>query len=327
MIVDVLPLVVTRTTVIVVVLALGYASWDRNPWSQAYFDNMLKEIVTAPYNPTMPDGRSYVARMQDNDLKKELQENIASETNFFMLIGESGSGKTTMMQHLLKENYTEGVIFVAVNTAKLVDLDKNVLHDVIKEDVLGQFGECKDHPRRSGYPDFVNFIQHANEVRKKAKGEKAHPLIIYITLDTKEDSISYKTMQNIASAVGGIASDLSSKFNACKTIVDFSKTGISDALKKVRTDFVSFEVGAMTEDEFLKIGKQLVVKVPHQNLAMTEAERKKLQAKKDPQNLVEPYLQYYHNWLGGHTKTLMGLVGPKVVSDSMHSLCCLFCKT
>ena len=280
---------------------------------------MLTKIVTAKYEPEVPNGREYVPRRQDNDLKEKLAENIASETHFFMLIGESGSGKTTMMQHLLKNNYKEGVIFVAVNAGKLVGVDTKALGAVVEEAVLDQFGECKNHPRRQ--PGFINFIKHANEVRKKAKGEKAHPLIIYITLDTKDDSLSYKTMRNIAVAVGGMASDLSSKLNVCKTIVEFSKTGISDALRGERSDFGRLEVGAMTEDEFLKIGKQMLLVKGFQNPEMSEAE---IQAVKDPQKLAEPYLMHYHDWLGGHTKNLVSFIERnEVKSKSMHSLCCL----
>ena len=291
--------------------------------SHAHLDEMLKKIVTAPYKPEVPNGREYVPRQQDGALEKDLQENIASETDFFLLMGESGSGKTTMMQHLLKKNYKEGVIFVAVHADKLVDVPKNKVRDVVEAAVLEQFEECKDHPRHK--PSFTGFIKHANEVRKRAKkGKKAHPLIIYITLDTKEATeLSYETMGNIAVAVGGMASDLSSKQNCCKTILEFSKTGISDTLKKIRTDFDRFEVGAMTEEELLAIGEQLVLKGPLY-LAMTEAERKAFLVKKDPQNLIGPYLKHYHDWLGGQTKTLAGFIKTKVGSKSMQSLCCLF---
>ena len=276
--------------------------------SQALLDKMLEDIVTAPYEPEVPIGREYVPRQQDGKLEKDLGDNIAKNTYFFMLTGESGSGKTTMMQHVLKKNYKEGVIFVAVNADELVDVPKNKVRAVVQAAVLEKFKECKDHPRHD--PGFTGFIKHANEVRKRAKAkekEKAHPLIIYITLDTKDKKLSYETMGNIAVAVGGMASDLSSKANCCKTILEFSKTGISDNLRQIRGDFDRLEVGAMTEDEFLRIGKQVL-------------------AAKDPENLIEPYLKHYHDWLGGQTKTLtqlgdeLGSVGIK----SMHSLCCLF---
>ena len=47
-----------------------------------------------------------------------------------------------------------------------------------------------------------------------------------------------------------MASDLSTRrHNCCKTILEFSKTGISDNLRQIRThDFDRLEVGAMTED-------------------------------------------------------------------------------
>ena len=292
--------------------------------TQAYLDNMLVKIVTAPYEPEVPIGREYVPRQQDGKLEKDLGDNIAKNHYFFMLTGESGSGKTTMMQHLLKKNYKEGVIFVAVNADKLAKVPSNMMRDVVEAAVLKKFEECKDHPRHK--PDFTDFIKHANEVRKRAKAkekEKAHPLIIYITLDTKNAKLSYDTMHDIAVAVGGMASDLSSKRNCCKTILEFSKTGISDTLKTIRTDFGRFEVDAMTEEELLAIGKQLVLEGP-QDLAMPEAELLEMRKKKDPQNLIEPYLKHYHDWLGGQTKTLVGFVEGGMRSQSMHSLCCLF---
>ena len=295
--------------------------WEQQ--TEAYLDKMLEKIVTASYEPEVPNGREYVPRQQDGTLEKDLGENIASNTYFFMLTGESGSGKTTMMQHFLKEKYKEGVIFVAVNADKLANAPSDMMRGVVEAAVLEQFEECKDHPRH--HPAFTGFIKHANEVRKRAKAkekEKAHPLIIYITLDTKTRNLSYETMHDIAVAVGGMASDLSSKENCCKTILELSKTGISDALKQIRTDFARFEVGAMTEEELQAIGKQLVLEGP-QDLALPEAKRKKLLAKKDPQNLIEPYLKHYHDWLGGQTKTLVGFVEDGARSDSMQSLCCL----
>ena len=273
--------------------------------SEYHLDNMLKKIVTAPYEPEVPIGREYFPRQQDGKLEKDLGDNIAKNTYFFMLTGESGSGKTTMMQHLLKKNYKEGVIFVAVNADKLSKVPSNKMRDLVEEAVLKKFKECKDHPRH--HPDFTDFIKHANEVRKRAKKEKAHPLIIYITLDTKNAKLSYEVMHDIAVAVGGMASDLSSKQNCCKTILEFSKTGISDNLRQIRGDFDRLEVRAMTEDEFLRIGKQVL-------------------AVKDPENLIEPYLKHYHDWLGGQTKTLtqLGDESGSVGIKSMHNLCCLF---
>ena len=57
----------------------------------------------------------------------------------------------------------------------------------------------------------------------------------------------------------------------------------------------------MTETEFQEIGKQVL------NV-------------KDPQNLVPPFLEHYHNWLGGHTKGLLQLEKGEnsVKSWSMH---------
>ena len=287
------------------VVGLMGAAWgvhDSYTKTNYYLDKMLEDIVTAPYEPEVPIGREYVPRQQDGKLEKDLGDNIAKNTYFFMLTGESGSGKTTMMQHVLKKNYKEGVIFVAVNADKLSKVPSNKMRDMVEEAVLEKFKQCKDHPRHD--PGFTGFIQHANEVRKRAKAkekEKAHPLIIYITLDTKTTKLSYEVMHDIAVAVGGMASDLSSKQNCCKTILEFSKTGISDNLRQIRGDFHRLEVGAMTEDEFLRIGKQVL-------------------AVKDPENLIEPYLKHYHDWLGGQTKTLtqlgdeLGSVGIK----SMH---------
>ena len=112
-------------------------------------------------------------------------------------------------------------------------------------------------------------------------------------------------MHDIAVAVGGLGSDLSSKDNCCKTILEFSKTGISDTILKLRGDFNSFEVNAMTETEFQEIGTQL--------LNVT-----------DTQDLIEPYLKYYHDWLGGHTKALTQFKEYEQISKSMYRFCYLF---
>ena len=226
-----------------------------------------------------------------------------------------------MMQNLLTNEYKEGVLFVTIDSGVLQKAHEDGgvgVRDMIEASVLKKFtAPCYKHPK--ALDDFADFIKHANQVRTrkaeaeaekaeagKAKGKDAHPLIIYITLDSKKNKLSYESMVAIAESVGGMASDLSSKHQCCKTILEFSKTGISDTLREVRThEFDRFDVDAMTETEFQAIGKQLM-------------------KMKDPQNLVEPYLQYYHDWLGGHTKTLMGLVKEAAKNQSMHSLCCLF---
>ena len=147
-------------------------------------------------------------------------------------------------------------------------------------------------------------MKHANDVREKAKGKDAHPLIIYINLESKKD-LDYDTMMDFADSLGSQATMLSSKTHSCETIVELSHTAMSDDIKKMRpSDQTPFEVNAMTEDEFLKIGKQV------------------LKVSKDEQKLVDEYLKYYHDWLGGHTKTLTDLA-TEAQPASMHTLCCL----
>ena len=289
---------------------VAYDSYIKTPY---YLDKMLRDVVTTKYDPEMPEGMTYIKRAQDDDLKEKLYKNFygSRARGFFMLMGESGSGKTTMMQNLLLKEYEDGVIFVKINAVNLVNVPIQDITGVFEETVLRKFADCKNHPRRK--LDFDDFIGHANGVWLKSQKrwqtwlsnmwykKKEHPLIIYITLDTKDTKLEHETMQAIAVAVGGMASKLSSQANKCRTILEFSKTGISDHVQQVRGDYDDFEVNAMTETEFQEIGKQVL------NV-------------EDPENLVEPYLKYYHDWLGGHTKGLVQLdtgkepAGPK----SMH---------
>ena len=110
-------------TVIVALLGSGGVTffWNANygPETQYALDNMLKTIVTAKYDPELPEGMTYIEREQDDKLKADLHENIYHGNGFFMLMGESGSGKTTMMHNLLKKEYEDGVIFVKINSAFL----------------------------------------------------------------------------------------------------------------------------------------------------------------------------------------------------------------
>ena len=287
-----------------------YYQKQYGPGTQYHLDEMLENIVTADY---LPEGPEYINREQDKHLKERLKKYIErSDTanGFFMLIGESGSGKTTMMRHRLKKDYKEGVLEVTLTASEILDRLREKSDPVylqVKEMVLQKFGKCWKHEAASD--DFLDFVARANKVRMEAKKakqvENAHPLIIYITLESKKD-LDYQTMIKFADGFSSVATMLSSKTNSCKTIVEFSKTAISDHVIRLRpSDQKSFEVNAMTETEFQAIGKQLI-KV------------------KDPQNLVEPYLQYYHDWLGGHTKTLMGLVKEEAKNQSMYSFCCLF---
>ena len=279
---------------------------EYGPGTQYHLDEMLKNIVTADYHP---EGPEYINRDHDTHLKERLKKYIErSDTanGFFMLIGESGSGKTTMMRHRLKEDYKEGVLEVTLTASKILDRIRKKADPVdlqIEEMVLQKFGKCWNHEAASA--DFLDFVARANKVRMEAKKaeqvENAHPLIIYITLESKKD-LDYQTMIEFADGFSSVATVLSSKTNSCKTIVEFSKTAISDHVIRLRTsDKKSFEVNAMTEEEFLKIGPQFL-------------------GEEDPQKLQVPYLKHYHNWLGGHTKTLVGL-GERVEEKSMYRFC------
>ena len=281
----------------------AYYTWTQTEWC---LNRALKEIVTAEYDP---EGPEYINREQDTYLKERLKKYIErSDTanGFFMLIGESGSGKTTMMRHRLKEDYKEGVLEVTLTASKILNRLREKADPVdlqIEEMVLEKFGE-KYWKHQAACDGFVDFVAQANKVRMKAKkGENAHPLIIYITLESKKD-LDYQTMIEFADGFSSVATMLSSKTNSCKTIVEFSKTAISDHIIRLRpSDKESFEVNAMTEDEFLKIGPQFL-------------------GKEDPQKLQVPYLKHYHDWLGGHTKTLVGL-GRRAEEKSMYRFCCL----
>ena len=163
------------------------------------------------------------------------------------------------------------------------------------------FGTCATHTK--ALPGFLHFVKHANEVRKRTRKD-SHPLIIYFNLESKED-IDFDTMKDLGACFGSVATMLSSKTDSCMTIVEFSKPAISHNIRRLRgSDQTHFEVNAMTEDEFLKIGKQV------------------LNVSKDEQNITGPYLKHYHDWLGGHTTTLTDLA-TEAQPASMHTLCCL----
>ena len=274
---------------------------EEHPESQAFFDNELEKIVTARFMPDVAARRIYVPRVQENEVKKRLHETVESRADVFVLYGERGTGKSTLMLELLKREYKEGVLFVAL----VLHADTRSFDEVtqrLEAAVLDKFGRCKDHCARP-YA-FVDFIRYANEVRERAMGEKAHPLILYISLNPHSTSdFSYKATVAVARAISLVASALST--TSCVTIVDVS-TGISDVLSmQMGIDrFRFFEVGAMPEDEFLQIGRQLL-------------------RVEDPQHLVEPYLKYVHDWLG-QTTTLNFKYRPNEIvrAKSMHGLCC-----
>ena len=272
----------------------------KNPESQAFFDNELEKIVTTRFKPDVAAGGIYVPRVQENEVKKRLHKTIGSRAGVFVLYGERGTGKSTLMQELLKREYKEGVLVVPL----VLRADTRSYDEVrqrLEAVVLGKFGRCKDHCARPH--TFVDFIRYANEVRERAMGEKAHPLIFYISLDRHSSTpdFSYKATVAVARAIRRVASALST------TIVDVS-TGISDVLSMQEgiDRFRFFEVGAIPEDEFLQIGRQRL-------------------SVEDPQHLVEPYLKYLHDWLGGQTTPLHFEYRPwgeSVGTKSMHGLCC-----
>ena len=267
----------------------------------ANMDAMLLKVVTAPYNATIMHNGTYITRHQHATLKKALYKNIHHTNRIFLLMGESGSGKTTQMQHLLNEEYKDGVISVDLRACDLrVAHDQKNMPSFLREAVLDKFGDSWHLLRRKFH--FEGFIKHANQVRKQALGEQAHPLIIYLTLDSENMNFDYEIMNLFASTIGQIAGALVRE-RSCKIILEFSKTAISDEII-VRSDVTPFEVDAMTQDEFIAIGKQV--------LGIWDA----------PDGIVDEYLKHYHDWLGGQTKMLRQTL-PYVEAVSMHSLCCL----
>ena len=258
-------------------------------------DKMLKEVVTAPYPPYTCD--TYIARKQDGDLQEALHSTFATEGRYFMLTGENWSGKTSAMQDLLRREYKDGVLRVMLDPDLLGEArGDDGLRKMVEAAVLERFNWSRKHPK--AHSDFVDFLAHANEVRKQAKGKDAHPLIIYFDIDSSHSPLDHKAMVDIAQGVGEVARDISSVPNGCKAIVEFPRTAVSDLLEDLRGELRSFQVDAMTEDEFMKIARKVL------------PERL--------QTIADPYLHYYHDWIGGQTKTLAQLVDTRQDLYCMH---------
>ena len=279
------------------------------PYSQYAFDMVLKEVVTAPYTPQtrVP----CIARKQDGDLQEALHSTFATEGVFFMLTGKRDAGKTSAMQDLLRREYRDGVIRVFLPTDYLdwekrrTDGDegiKRMVEEAVRNKLL-KYNWCATHA--NAHINFVDLMTHANEVRKQAKGNDAHPLIIYLDMDSGHGTIDHETMVDIAKGVGSVARDISSVPNGCKVIVEFPRTAFSDVLEDLRGEVRSFQVDAMTEDEFMTIGGELLTGMLG-----------------DFQNITDPYLHYYHDWLGGQTVWVRAFLHRRW-GYCMHRLCCL----
>ena len=287
-------------------LAVMWSMYHQYLRSGFSFNRRITTIVTSDYTPDIPD--VYIPRQQDEGLREKLRDNIneRARSKFFMLVGESGSGKTTLMQTLLKTRYRKGVIELSLSSEEMISNRARRSISFIEQVQTGikeKLGKLFEHPESDG--NFLDFVKKASEARKAATGENAHPLIIYIMLESKND-LDYSTMEDFAKAFASVGTQLSSKTHSCKNIVEFSKTAISDEIKRLNpSDQTPFEVNAMTEDEFLDIGRQL------------------LAVSKDEQDLVEPYLRYFHDWLGGHTKILTSFQA-RTKSASMCSLLFLY---
>ena len=245
----------------------------------ANMDAMILKVVTAPYNATTMPHRTYVPRNDDAQLKEALYKNIHTRTDrIFLLVGESGSGKTTQMQHLLNDQYKDDVLFFDLSGSKVIEAHyQGRMLSFLEDVVLEKFGDSWQHLRRKFL--FEEFIKHANQVRKQALGGQAHPLIIHLTLDSNAMDLDFEIMKQVAWTFGAMSGALVSE-RSCKIILEFSKTAISDEII-VRSDVTPFEVGAMTQDEFIAIGKQV--------LGIWDA----------PDGIVDEYLKHYHDWLGG----------------------------
>ena len=178
----------------------------KNPESQAFFDNELEKIATARFKPDVAAGRIYVSRVQENEVKKHLHKTIGSRAGVFVLQGERGTGKSTLMLELLKREYKEGVLFVPL----VLRADTRSFDEVtqrLEAAVLDKFDRCKDHCTRRH--TFVDFIRYANEVRERAMGEKAHRLFSTSAwTPILPPDFSYKATVAVARAIRHVASAL-----------------------------------------------------------------------------------------------------------------------
>ena len=250
---------------------------DYGPDTQYDVDRRLKEVVTAPYIPhTQCD--TYIGRKQDGDLQEALHSTFATEGLFFMLTGENKVGKTEAMQDLLRREYKDGVLRVVLFPDWLRDArGDDGLRKMVEADVLQRFNSRR-HPK--AHSNFVEFMTHANEVRKQAKGKDAHPLI----MESGHSPLDHKAMVELAQGVGGVAHDITS--SGCKAIVEFSRTAVSDVLEDRRGEVRSFQMDAMREDEFVKIRRTCLRELqPFYAIA-------------------DPFLYCYHDWFGGQAWTV-----------------------
>ena len=275
------PKLVSLDTVVRIAFHFG-AMWTLyTNFTQTWFhyDWVLRDLVTAPYNPPIPN--HYVERGQQAELKQELHKAMHGNSRFFMLVGESGSGKTVAMQKVLRDEYGEGVVKVDIDTADLAKDPAGAL-DLLESAMLKPFEACTTHEAHNFHLN--SFIAHANKVRKQAVGEKAHSLILYITLDSKDSALTYHAMEQVAAVIGQKASTLNNPEKRCNIIVEVSQIPIWDTIQTCAY-YNAFEVNAMTVGEFLQIGKMAL-------------------GLEDPENLMGEYLTHHHNWLGGHVTTL-----------------------
>ena len=274
------------------------------PYSQYAFDMVLKEVVTAPYTPhtRVP----YIARKQDGDLQEALHSTFATEGVFFMLTGERNAGKTSAMQDLLRREYQDGVIEVCPYSCGLQrghEGIKRMVEEAVRNELL-QYNWYITHA--NAHTNFVDLMTHASQLRKQAKGNDAHPLIIYLDMDSCLGTRDHETMVDIAKGVSSVARDISSVPNGCKVIVEFPRTAVSDVLEDLPGEVRSFQVDAMTEDEFMTIGGELFPRWVDV-----------------VQNIADPYLHYYHDWLGGQTFWVRSFLRDRRSDYCMHRLCCL----
>ena len=145
--------------------------------------------------------------------------------SFLVVTGPQGSGKSTMLKHLLAEYHDEERLVLPV--VQSLNPGQNLRLEALFEDVL----QIKNFPDYSRKLPLMGLMK---ELKGFCMRKSQRPLIIYLQLSTKNrgEKFTMDQCDDVASELGGFARTITYDYALCQFVLEVSVSLIADKIQE-----------------------------------------------------------------------------------------------
>ena len=145
--------------------------------------------------------------------------------SFLVVTGPQGSGKSTMLKHLLAEYHDEERLVLPV--VQSLNPGQNLRLEALFEDVL----QIKNFPDYSRKLPLMGLMK---ELKGFCMHKSQRPLIVYLQLSTKNrgEKFTMDQCDDVASELGGFARTITYDYALCQFVLEVSVSLIADKIQE-----------------------------------------------------------------------------------------------